>query len=431
MNIVSEQIVSGYVDAHADRLINILRDLVQIPSENHPPTGEEEGCQNFVVKFLDRLGWNPRSYIPSEVPGITEHPFFWKGRDYSNRPNVYAKRSGSGGGRSLILSGHIDTVPVGTPPWKFDPFGATVEGNRLYGRGSVDMKCGIATNLFVAEALTELGITLAGDLTIETVVDEEFGGVNGTLAGRVSGILADAAIISEPSFLRVCPAQRGGRAVHITFANPNEGILSDVDSCVAEQLRVFLNAVPVFREQRLRTAKKHPLYAHLSNPVPVTIARIHTADWGTHEPPNTPDRCRVEVFWQAMPGETVEDIDREFFEWFDGLIAANPGVFPERPSISYPHRWLPGSALNPDHNLVEVLGNIAEATTGERPAVQGIEGPCDMYVFHEFGMPAVLWGARGGNLHHVDEYVEIDSVIQATKVLLAFVLHWCGEEKGR
>ena len=87
------------------------------------------------------------------------------------------------------------------------------------------MKAGIATNLFVAEALSELGIRLAGDLIIESVVDEEFGGVNGTLAGRLRGVHADAAVISEPSFLRVCPAQRGGRTAHLTFSSPNDGIL--------------------------------------------------------------------------------------------------------------------------------------------------------------------------------------------------------------
>lgn len=426
MKTAPEHQVQSYVEDHADRLLEILSDLVRLPSENHPPDGDEGECQAYVAKFLQDLGWETKSYSPMEAPGIEEHPIYWKGRDYTNRPNVAARRKGSGGGKSLILSGHIDTVPTGTRAWKRDPFGAQVEGNRLYGRGSSDMKCGIAANLFVAEALTKMGIQLGGDLTVEAVVDEEFGGVNGTLAGRLMGYVADAAVISEPSFLRVCPAQRGGRTVQITFRNPNEGILNGTPVGVSEQLRVFLEAVNAFQAQRKVTAKVPAYYQHLDNPVPVTIAKIYTADWGTHEPPNMPDECRVEMFWQTMPGENLEDIDREFNEWFEKLLQNAPATFVVRPAVTHPIRWLPASAADAGEPVVQALGDVAESLTGKRPLVQGIEGPCDMYVFHDFGIPAVLWGARGGNTHHLDEYVEIDSVIHSTKVLLAFVQEWCG-----
>jgi acetylornithine deacetylase len=126
------------------------------------------------------------------VPGIHDHVIFRGGRDYTGRPNVGARKPGTGGGRSLLLSGHIDTVPKGTQPWTRDPFGGEVENNRLFGRGSNDMKAGVAMNMFVVEALSRLNLSLSGDLLFETVVDEEFGGVNGTLAGRLRGFNADA-----------------------------------------------------------------------------------------------------------------------------------------------------------------------------------------------------------------------------------------------
>ncbi|MGH9662949.1 MAG: M20/M25/M40 family metallo-hydrolase, partial [Bryobacteraceae bacterium] len=204
-----------YVDDHQDRLIEIVGELVRIPSENTPPSGAEGECQQRIAAFLRECGWEPVSYELSEVPGLRAHGLYCGDRDYTGRPNVGARRHGTGGGRSLLLSGHIDTVPRGTQPWTRDPFGAQREGNRIFGRGSNDMKGGIAVNLFVLEALTALGIDLAGDLLFETVVDEEFGGVNGTLAGRLRGFNADAAILSEPSMLRICPAQRGGRTAHI------------------------------------------------------------------------------------------------------------------------------------------------------------------------------------------------------------------------
>jgi acetylornithine deacetylase len=418
--------LQDHVEARTDRIVGILRDLVRLPSENRAPAGTELACQQYVAERLRRAGLDPVLYTPDDAPGIRAHPLYWPGRDYTNRPNIAARLPGRGGGRSLILSGHIDTVPAGSQPWAHHPFDGEIEGNRLYGRGSNDMKGGIATNLFVLDALRELGISLAGDLIFETVVDEEFGGVNGTLAGRLMGFTADAAVISEPSFLRVCPAQRGGRTAHIRFRAANEGILGGASTSVVEQLRVFINAVPAFADGRRSGVRAHPLYVHLENPVPAKVTRISTAPWGTSEPTNTPSECQIEFFWEAMPGETREEVDREFRMWLNSVIDSAPATFAARPEVIFPIRWLPGSAIDPDLEIVREMRASAAAITGSDPPVQGIEGPCDMFVFHEFGIPAVLWGARGGNTHNPDEYVEIDSLVKAAQVLLEFVCRWCG-----
>ena len=413
---------AGYVEQRRERLLEILTCLVGRASENRAPWGEEGLCQEYIAGVLGGAGWQPRLYALDEVAGLREHPLYWPGREYRGRPNVVARRRGSGGGRSLLLSGHVDTVPVGAAAWRHDPFGATVEGNRLYGRGACDMKAGLAAHLLVVEALSELGVRLGGDLIFESVVDEEFGGVNGTLAGRLAGFRADAAIVGEPSGLRVCPAQRGGRTVHLTFSAPNGGILAERGALdVVEQLRVFLGAVPEFAAMRRRMAPVHPLYAGLADPVPVTVARIQTAAWGTSEPSNVPASCQVELFWQTMPGETCETVDAQFGEWL-------AGVFPEAPEVSYPIRWLPGSAMGADTELVRELTATVERTLGRVPVIAGIEGPCDLFVFHELGIPAVLWGPQGGNIHMPDEYVEIDSLVESTQALLEFVCSWCGEE---
>ncbi|HUS05344.1 MAG TPA: M20/M25/M40 family metallo-hydrolase, partial [Bryobacteraceae bacterium] len=236
-----------------ERVVEIARDLIKIPSENRAPMGAEGDCQQYIAGFLRKCGWTPLLYTPDQAPGIESHPLYWPGREYANRPNVGARQAGVGGGRSLVLSGHIDTVPTGAAPWQKDPFGGQIEDGRLYGRGSNDMKAGIAMSLFVIEALAQSGIRLAGDLIFESVVDEEFGGVNGTLAGRLMGFQADAAVLTEPSFLRICPAQRGGRTVDITFSAPNQGILGKAASAnVLEQLRVFLNGLDRFTQERRR-----------------------------------------------------------------------------------------------------------------------------------------------------------------------------------
>jgi acetylornithine deacetylase len=285
----------------------------------------------------------------------------------------------------------------------------------------------VASNLFVLQALHELGIDLKGDLSFETVVDEEFGGVNGTLAGRVMGYNADAAIISEASFLRVCLAQRGGRTAHITL-RATGGILPEGDYPVGvvEQLRVLLNRIPDFAAQRKVSAEVHPCYASTADPVPVTVLKVSTGPFTMKEPMGIPEVCQIELFWQAMPGETQPDIEAEFHAWLDGVVESAPGVFPFKPSVEFPLRWLPGCALEKTEPLVVELAACAEQVLGRPSRIEGIEGPCDMYVFHEFGIPAVLWGARGGNTHGADEYVEIDSLVESTAALLVFVCRWCG-----
>jgi len=420
--------IVDYVENHAQHLVEIIQSLVRIPSENCPPHGQEGSCQQYVAEFLHQQGWKPSLYCLNEVTGLKEHPLFWKGRDYSNRPNVGARLKGQGGGRSLVLSGHIDTVPRGSAPWIKQPFGGEVEGNRLYGRGSNDMKGGVGTNLFVVKALKDLDLKLHGDLVFETVADEEFGGVNGTLAGRLQGFNADAAVISEPSFLRICPAQRGGRTAHITLKSSG-GVLTEgkFPTGVIDQLRHFLIKVEEFAAQRRKRARFHELYAHHTDPVPVSITKVFTSPWGTTEPITIPEQCRIEMYWQLMPGESQEEVEREFFVWLDSVVAAAPELFPTRPQVEFPIRWMPGSSILKSESLVAELSACASRILGKEPPIVGIEGPCDMYVFHQgFGIPAVLWGARGGNTHAADEYLEIDSVLSAAKTLLAFVCQWCG-----
>lgn len=419
-----------YVDDHSGELVEMVRTLVRMPSENTPPVGAERACQEYCARTLRASGFQTELYELNDVKGLQEHPLYWPGREYAGRPNVGGRLKGTDRGRSLILSGHIDTVPRGTQAWTRDPFGGEIEGGKLYGRGSNDMKAGVAIHLFVARALAELGLPLRGDLMVETVVDEEFGGVNGTLAGRLRGYLADAAILGEPSFLRICPSQRGGQTAHITFHAPNGGILDDgMAQGIAAQVGEFLTALPEFAELRRRVAPEHPSYRHLRDHAPVSVLKIHTGPWGMKEPMATADTCRVELYWQSMPGEDMAEVGAQFTNWFKGLLRRRAEVFVVAPRVEYPIRSLPGSSIEQDAPLVSELARCAQEALGRRPEIAGIEGPCDMFVFQrEFGIPAVSWGPRGGNTHMADEYVEIDSVIDAAKALLVFVNRWCNLE---
>ena len=417
------------VERRQHRLLDLTRELIRIPSENTPPKGAELACQNWLAEQLRNCGLLPELYFLHEVPGLHEHPLFQPGRDYTDRPNLAARVTGTGGGRSLLLSGHIDTVPVGAQSWMRDPFGGQIEGNRLVGRGANDMKSGIATNLFVIECLKELDLPLAGDLLFEAVVDEEFGGANGTLAARLRGPNADAAILSEPSSLRICPAQRGGRTAHISFTGASGGVLQNnsLPAGAIPQLTCFLSRVKEFAARRSARAVPHEMYAAHADPVPVTVTKVFTSPWGFSEPITIPETASVELYWQLMPGETQPDVEREFEEWMSLLVSEAPDVFSSPPSWSFPIRWMPGSSIPASEPIVQALSACAKQVLGQSPLIEGIEGPCDLFLFQqEFRMPSVIWGARGGNTHAADEYVEIDSLIAAAKTLLLFAVEWCG-----
>ena len=289
------------------------------------------------------------------------------------------------------------------------------------------MKAGVAMNLTVLRVLRDVGARLSGRLIFETVVDEEFGGVNGTLAGRLMGFNADAAIVSEPTALRICAGQRGGRVAHVTLSAPG-GVLTEskFPAGVIGQLTHILSRVPGFAKQRRQSVQVHELYAHHPDPVPVAITKVHTGPWGNREPITVPETCLLEVYWQAMPGERKQDVEREFLDWLEAVVDSAPALFATRPRVEFPWRWLPGSAIPRSEPVVDEFAECARAALGNVPPITGIEGPCDLYVFHEFHIPAILWGARGGNTHAADEYLEIDSAIAAAKALLLFICRWCG-----
>jgi acetylornithine deacetylase len=411
-----------------ERLTTRIQELVRIPSENTPPTGAELGCQQYLHERLQTLGLQCELYDLSSIPALREHPAFRHERDYARRPNLIGILKGSGGGKSLLLSGHIDTVPRGTEPWTHDPFGAQIKGNRLYGLGSNDMKAGLAASLIALEAIQEAGLKLRGDVIFESIVDEEFGGVNGTIAARLKGPSADAAIVTEPSQTILCPAHTGGRFVHLTFRAPDGGILEAGKSAagVTEQLQYFLSVLPEFARRRRTSAPRHPLYESSHDPVPVWVLKINAGGWGTQVPMTIPQVCRVELYWQLMPGEELETVDGEFFDWLHESLDRRSDLFDIKPEITFPIVWMPGSAITPNDPVVVQLAETFQLVTGRTPNIQGFGAPCDMFVLHQhFHTPALVFGPSGGNTHQPDEWVDLDSAQSVMETLANFICRWC------
>src|SRR6185437_6405055 len=161
------------VDANKEKAIKFLQDIVAIPSV----TGDEGKIQAFLNTYLKKVGLDVDMW-ESKWEELKKHPgYIPVERGYEGRPNIVATWKGSGGGRSLLLNGHTDVIPVGNGEgWSDNPWSAKVKEGRIYGRGSCDMKSGVASHILAVELLKAAGIKLKGDVLINIVIDEEVSG---------------------------------------------------------------------------------------------------------------------------------------------------------------------------------------------------------------------------------------------------------------
>jgi acetylornithine deacetylase len=402
-----------------------------MPSQNLPPEGQELACQEYIAASLRHAGLPVDMYEPDQVPGLVEHPSFWPGRRYAGRPNVSSLLEGKGDGHSLLLTGHVDTVALGDNVWSKPPFGAHIEDGRLYGLGSIDMKGAMGTMLVLFKALAQERVPLAGSLCYESVVDEEEGGVNATIAGRLRHGPMDGAVTPEATELKVYPAARGGLFTNFTFSS-GQGTWLEVGTSgergadAVQQIGVFLTHVPELVESR-RRHPVHPLYTSYPDPRPVQITKVYAGGWGQKVPIAVPPEGRVQLAVMTLPGEEREAVLREQEDWLAGLRERIPHVFNPPPQVHFPIRWMPATAMDPAHPLVTTIAGSAARVLGHVPTIVGAPYACDMFALHQmFGMPALLFGPTGGSAHAADEYVELESVFQFAEALLLFVLDWCG-----
>lgn len=224
--------------------------------------GHEFNAQAVVLEKLRQFDMDIDVWEPS-VKHLKEHAYFVSEReDFHESPNITAVKKGAGGGRSLILNGHIDVVPEGNPAaWTYEPFNAVEKDGKVYGRGSTDMKGGNTALLFALEALEACGITLKGDVLFQSVVDEECGGA-GTLAAVMRGYKADGALIPEPTNLKLFVKRQGSMWFRITVRGLSahggtryEGVSAIEKACMSSQPLKSLNtsATPVSQTRFIGT----------------------------------------------------------------------------------------------------------------------------------------------------------------------------------
>lgn len=424
-----ERQVREWIEQRRDRLTQLLMSLVSIDTVNDGLRGNEKAGQWFLKDQLERIGMETELFAPDEASGLRDHPAYWPGKSYADRPNVVGvwRGTGASGGRSLVFSSHMDTAVV-APGWKDDPFRPRIVGDRLYGLGAFDMKGGLAASYMAIRCLKQLGVRLKGDLALESVVDEEFGGANGTVACRLRGLQADAAIIPEPTGLTVCPASRGGAFWRVSFFGhggmPFGGETPDSPVVAAARFILFLER---YMKNKSAAGGPAPWYVE-DRGLPAVITRIVAGDAANDYNDAGIDTCELDVWVECYPGVTEQRLQRELQEGYAAELAEAGVALRAAPEFRKLARFLPGSQTkDPDFPLIGVLRECAERTLGRPVPVKGTPFACDSFVFNLYSdTPALVFGPAGGNAHAPDEYVELSSVTELAVIYALAAAEWCG-----
>jgi acetylornithine deacetylase len=425
--------VVDQIDRMADDVVETLATLVRISSISPRYPGIDFDA---VVGGETRCN---RALRPTlEAAGCTVD--LWE--EEAGRANLVGVLKGTGGGRSLIFNGHVDTVPPGdAATWKWgDPFSGRVEDGKLYGLGAADMKAGVVAQAKASEALTRCGIRLRGDLILESVVGEEtMDHERGTTATVRRGYVADAAIVTEPSALpfpsTIAPCSPGGMWLRVTVPGkathtmvrgsliwPGGGGEAYGVNAIDKGLFVA-NAVRKL-EQNWGATKTHPLFA----PGHFTIG----ADMMVGVPPGppvpfiVPHRCTIDYTVIYRPDETAEVVRGEVETFLNGVFDQDPWLKVHRPTLEWLHDWPPYNTPV-DHPICQTLAAAHAQVLGEPATFRGFAAVDDATYLERGGIPSITFGP--GNLmvcHAPNEYVEVAEVIRAAKVYAVTALAWCG-----
>lgn len=407
-------------------LLRLAAALVRTDSVNVPPHGREMQAQGVLREFFKAHGIESELYSLDTL-AQTGHPWVRHDRDYKGRQNLSVQFRGSGRGRSLLLTGHIDTVPQGTAPWMHDPWSAHIENGRLYGLGSFDMKSGLAAQAVALTALHLAGVSLGGDVLFESVVDEEWGGGGGTLAALLRGVRADAAVISEGTQLEILRATRGGFVVDLVVqaGDPAQYFSSKPLVSPALPLARLLQWIEGWANLRsaIRTAGA---YASIPDPAPVQVLAIEANRLDRHVPLSVPLQAAVRVYFQFLPEENVSDTLQKIRDSLDEFQARDT-FFREHAIVWRPLYDPPllGHELPESHPWTQTLASAVRSIRKQEPVIGAAPYPCDAFLLHEFGIPTLLFGPAGAGAHNPDEYVETDSIIATAESILAAAMIWC------
>lgn len=418
-----EQRLLAAVDARFDEQIRFIADLTRLPSLR----GEEATAQDFMARAyadrgLDVDRWQIEIDRIRHLPGFSPVAV-----SYDNAFNVVgthraAKPVTGAAGRSLILNGHIDVVPTGPlDMWATPPFVPVVRGGWMYGRGAGDMKAGLAACVFAMDAIADCGLAPAGDVFLQSVVEEECTG-NGALACVERGYRADAVIIPEPMGEELMSAQVGvmwfqvklrGRPAHVAAASSGANA---IEACYP-----IMQAL--HRLEHDWNKRGHPAFAGHAHPINFVVSKIEGGDWTS----SVPAWCTFDMRIGMFPGMSLDQVRAEVEGCIAQAAAADPFLAENPPQVVYHGFMAEGYELPSGTEAQAVLAQCHGAVTGQTLTTMASTGTTDARFFGLYaGIPSLVYGPTAERIHAFDERVELASIRRVTQTIALFIARWCG-----
>jgi len=380
----------------ASETIDLLKGLVRINSVNPslvPGAPGESEIAEYVGEFMRNIGMETR--VEEVEP---------------RRPNAIGVLRGIGGGPTLMLNGHTDTV--GVDYMEIDPLDPVVKEGRMYSRGAIDMKGGLAAILAATKAVVDSGVELRGDLVVAAVCDEEYASIGTERV--VEQFRADAAIVGEPTELNILVAHKGFAWIDVeTWGVAAHGSAWQVGVDAIAKMGKVQVGLERLQEEALM-GRRHALVG----PPSVHSSTIQ----GGRELSTYPDHCKLQVERRLIPGENREEVDEEM----RGLLLSIHELDPKFDGSHEITFFRGPMEVSPDEEICRLLSDSAEEVTRERPVFVGGSGWLDTQIIWGRGTPAVAFGPVGSGAHSAVEYVEVESVVKAARILERVVHRFCG-----
>lgn len=424
MSTVSRQDILSVIDAHRDQAVAFLQKMVSIPSV----TGDEAAIQDYLSKYMAGIGLDVDMW-ETDWEELKKHPGYRPvDRGYENRPNIVATWKGQGGGRSLLLNGHTDVIPVGNGEgWSDNPWSAAIKDGRVYGRGSCDMKSGVASHILAVQFLQAAGVKLKGDVYINVVIDEEVSG-HGTLDTVIRGYKADAGISGETSDLAVQPACIGRIWFEIEIQGKPAGVQQRYLGVSGIELGYKITqAVNALEAHRVATVS-HPLYPSAIDSLPCLIGSFQAGNY----PSAFPATCLLKGSIGTVPGEDHEGVKQSLVDQIAKAAAEDPWMKDHPPVVRFVGYDAQASEIPRDHAIVTTVSDVYKEITGKDPVISGRQGAADTRFLNLYAdTPTVIFGPGSTAVMHAnDEYVSIDDYVTAIKVMALSILDWCEAAEG-
>jgi succinyl-diaminopimelate desuccinylase len=414
------------IDDQREALVELTRELVQFPTVN-PPGEAYKPCARHLGNRLSHAGFDV-SYIRA-VGAIGDSERY-------PRVNVIARYQGRGPGPCVHFNGHIDVVEAGHG-WTVNPFAGVVRDGRLYGRGTCDMKGGIAAAVVALESVLAAGIKFDGAIEVSGTVDEESGGYAGVAhlaeQGRFSKPQVDHVIIPEPLAVdRICLGHRGVWWAEIeTLGRVAHGAMPFLGECAIRHMGAFLNRIERHLLPRLATRQTAmPVVPREARQSTLNINGIHggqAEDHGGLPSPMVADRCRMMLDRRFLIEEDPAEAKAEVIAILDQLRH-------DRPGFSYRIRdvmeVLP-CLTDRGAPVVRAVATAIERVMGRRPELVCSPGTYDQKHVVRIGRldDCIAYGPGRLELaHQPDEYIEIDDLVSSAKVMAASALRLLGVE---